>query len=165
MADYPIPVNHFQVEWGGTRIGFSEVSGLNIEVPIIEYREGASPVYSPLKMPGSMKYSNIVLKRGIMPSDNEFFDWLNTIRLNQVERRNLVISVSSRGDKVHNISMQFDIQYSNALSDSIHYYWREITILLYPTNAGSPSSITRKITCKLLPGTFGAIKNACGVCD
>ena len=29
---YPIPKFHFQVEWGGTKIGFQEVSGLDKEV-------------------------------------------------------------------------------------------------------------------------------------
>ena len=93
MSEYPLPQFHFQVEWGGQRLGFSEVSGLNIEVQVIEYREGISPDYSAIKMPGIKKYSNITLKRGIVPKDNEFFDWLNTVSLNQVERRDLVISL------------------------------------------------------------------------
>jgi phage tail-like protein len=93
MPDYPIPVFHFQVEWGGTRLGFSEVSGLTIEVEAIEYREGSSPDYSTVKMPGVKTYGNITLKRGIIPNDNGFYEWLNTIRLNQVERRDLVISL------------------------------------------------------------------------
>jgi len=90
---YPLPVFHFQVDWGGTRMGFSEVSGLDIEVQPIEYREGNSPEYSTMKMPGLKKYGNITLKRGIMPADNEFFDWLNTVGLNQVERRDITISL------------------------------------------------------------------------
>jgi hypothetical protein len=36
----PLPVFHFLVEWGGTRVGFTEVSGLEEEIGIIEYREG-----------------------------------------------------------------------------------------------------------------------------
>jgi phage tail-like protein len=93
MAQYPLPVFHFQVEWGGTNIGFSEVSGLNIETQLIEYRDGASPEYSAVKMPGIPKYGNITLKRGIVPDDNEFFAWLNTTSLNKVERRDLTISL------------------------------------------------------------------------
>mgnify|MGYP001554856439 CR=1 FL=1 len=93
MSEYPLPVNHFQVDWGGSRIGFTEVSGLSIEVQVAEYREGSDPEYKPRKMPVSFKYSNIVLKRGIVARDNEFFDWLNTIKLNKVERRDLVISL------------------------------------------------------------------------
>lgn len=90
---YPLPAFHFQVEWGGTSIGFSEVSGLNIETQVIEYRDGASPEYGAIKMPGIPKYGNITLKRGIVPDDNEFFAWLNTTSLNTVERRDLVISL------------------------------------------------------------------------
>jgi len=93
MADYPMPVNHFRVDWGGTRLGFTEVSGLDIEIQPIEYREGHSPKYSTIKMPGIPKYANITLKRGIIPNDNEFFDWLNTIRLNKVERRDIIITL------------------------------------------------------------------------
>lgn len=88
-----MPGYHFQVEWGGKRIGFSEVSGLNIELQVIEYRDGASPNYSTTKMPGLLKYDNIILKRGIIPNDNEFFEWLNTAALNQVDRRDLKISL------------------------------------------------------------------------
>jgi len=98
MAEYPLPVFHFQVTWGGTNLGFAEVSGLNIENQMIEYRDGLSPVYSSVKMPGIPKYGNITLKRGILPDDNEFFDWLNSIKLNKVgdnngERRDLIISL------------------------------------------------------------------------
>jgi phage tail-like protein len=93
MPEYPLPVCHFQVEWGGTRLGFSEVSGLNMEVQAIEYREGNSPVYSSIKMPGLRKYSNIVLKRGMARGDNELFEWFNTIKLNKVDRRDITISL------------------------------------------------------------------------
>ncbi len=92
-ATYPLPVFHFTVEWGGNRVGFSEVTGLTQENQAIEYREGSSPEYSTIKMPGLHKYSNITLKRGIVKSDNDFFKWLNTVKLNTVERRDLVISL------------------------------------------------------------------------
>lgn len=92
-AQYPLPVFHFSVEWGGTRVGFSEVTGLTQENQAIEYREGHFPEYSTVKMPGMRKFGNITLKRGIVKSDNEFFRWLSTIKLNQVERRNIVISL------------------------------------------------------------------------
>jgi phage tail-like protein len=89
----PYPAFHFQVQWAGTNIGFAEVSGLTIETQVIEYRDGASPEYSSIKMPGIPKYSNITLKRGIIDGDNEFFEWLKTTKLNKVERRDLTISL------------------------------------------------------------------------
>lgn len=93
MANYPLPVFHFKVEWGGQNIGFSEASGLTQEVQLIEYRDGNSPDYSTIKMPGLHKYNNITLKRGIMKGDNDFFKWLNTVKLNTIERRSLTISL------------------------------------------------------------------------
>ena len=93
MAVYPIPVFHFKVEWGGKNVGFSEASGLTQELQLIEYRDGNSPDYSTIKMPGLHKYNNITLKRGVMKGDNEFFKWLNTVKLNTIERRDLTISL------------------------------------------------------------------------
>ena len=90
---YPLTKFHFRVEWGGTNMGFSEVSGLNIENKVIEYRDGISPEYSKIKMPGMREFSNITLKRGVFKGDNEFYNWLNTISLNQVERRDITISL------------------------------------------------------------------------
>jgi phage tail-like protein len=93
MAEYPLPKFHFQVEWGGSKIGFTEVSGLDITTEVIEYRDGASPEYSKIKMPGQRKFSNITLKRGSFKSDNEFYKWFNTVSLNTIERRNLTVSL------------------------------------------------------------------------
>jgi phage tail-like protein len=44
--------------------GFSEASGLTTDTNIIEYREGAEQHGTTRKLPGLMKYNNIVLKRG-----------------------------------------------------------------------------------------------------
>lgn len=90
---YPLPAFHFTVQWGGTRIGFSEVSGLTQENQAIEYRDGSFPEYSSIKMPGLRKFSNVTLKRGIVKADNDFFKWLSTVKLNQVERRDVVVSL------------------------------------------------------------------------
>ena len=98
-AQYPLPVFHFSVQWGGTRVGFSEVTGLTQENQAIEYRDGAFPEYSSIKMAGLRKFSNITLKRGVIKADNDFFKWLSTIKLNTVERRDLTISLL---DEAHN---------------------------------------------------------------
>ncbi|MDX1909702.1 MAG: phage tail protein [Bacteroidia bacterium] len=93
MANYPLSKFHFQVEWGGTSIGFTEVSGLTLETEMIEYRHGASPEYHKTRMPGMHKLSNITLKRGTFKGDNEFYNWLNTVSLNEIERRDITISL------------------------------------------------------------------------
>jgi phage tail-like protein len=93
MAVYPLPKFHFQVEWGGARLGFTEVSGLTVETEAIEYREGNLPEYHKIKMPGMQKFSNITMKRGTFKSDNDFYKWWNTVALNTIERRDLTISL------------------------------------------------------------------------
>lgn len=93
MATYPLPKFHFLVQWGGTRIGFSEVTGLDIQLEPIEYREGSSPQFSKIKMPGLQKFSNITLKRGTISDDKEFYTWIKTVKMNTIERRDLTISL------------------------------------------------------------------------
>ena len=93
MATYPLPKFHFQIDWGGTRIGFTEVTGLDFSIDPIEYRYGTSPEYHKIKMPGMQKFSNITMKRGIFQSDNEYYAWINTVQLNTIERRDLTISL------------------------------------------------------------------------
>lgn len=93
MAQYPIPKFHFQVEWGGAKIGFTEVTGLDVSTEVIEYRDGASLEYHKIKMPGMQKFSNITLKRGTFKGDNDYYNWWNTVALNTIERRDVVISL------------------------------------------------------------------------
>lgn len=93
MADYPLSKFHFQVEWGGKSIGFTEASGMTVETEMIEYRHGASPEYHKTRMPGMQKLSNITLKRGTFKGDNEFYQWWNTVALNTIERRDITISL------------------------------------------------------------------------
>ena len=93
MENYPLPKFHFQVEWGGTKIGFQEATVPNLETQVLEYRDGASPEYHKIKMPGMQQFGNITLKRGVFKSDNEFYNWWNTVKLNTIERRNITISL------------------------------------------------------------------------
>ena len=86
---------HFSVDWGGSRTGFMEVSGLDIEIEAVTFREGSSPEDGFKKMPGLRKYSNITLKRAIVKGDNEFFAWINTKKIGNIERRDITVSLLS----------------------------------------------------------------------
>lgn len=92
-GSYPLPKFHFEVQWGGARLGFTDISGLDVEHDVIEYREGSSREYHKIKMPGMQKFSNISMKRGVFKSENDFFTWWNTVALNTVERRDITISL------------------------------------------------------------------------
>jgi phage tail-like protein len=91
--EYPLPKFHFQVDWGGAKMAFTEVTGLDMEREVIEYREGSSKEYSKLKMPGLAKYSNITLKRGSFKGDTEFYKWWAENKLETVKRRDITISL------------------------------------------------------------------------
>ncbi|MCV0431148.1 phage tail protein [Nitrosopumilus sp.] len=56
------------------RTSFSEISGLEIESPPIDYRSGSEDV-SVTKMPGLKKYADITLKRGTVSAINEAQQW------------------------------------------------------------------------------------------
>jgi phage tail-like protein len=78
---------NFRVEIDGiARAAFSEVSGLESETAVIEYRLGgeASTVR---KLPGLTKYGNLVLKRGIT-QDPELWNWRKAVVDGNIERRN-----------------------------------------------------------------------------
>jgi phage tail-like protein len=65
---------------------FSEVSGLGVEVEVIEYRNGNED-RTVRKLPGLRKYTNIVLKRGVT-ADRSLWEWLSAAGRGQPDRRN-----------------------------------------------------------------------------
>lgn len=85
---YPLPKFHFELEWGGTRLGFTEVTGLDFETEVIEYREGNLPSYNKTKQPGLTKYTDVTLKRGIILEDFEFYDqWVKTAMFQEIKEK------------------------------------------------------------------------------
>lgn len=91
--NYPLPRNHFRVVWGGSNLGFSEVSGLTIEINAPAFRDGYSTENSKVTMPGLLRYPNLVLKRMVVKGDNDCFNWIKTVKLNTAERRDITISL------------------------------------------------------------------------
>lgn len=90
---WPLPKFYFQVKIGETEVAFQEVSGLDIEAQIVEYRHGNSKEFSTIKMPGIKKTGNVTLKKGVFVKDNAFWDWFNQIKMNTIERQTVVISL------------------------------------------------------------------------
>jgi phage tail-like protein len=89
--EYPIPRFHFQVDWGGAKISFTEVTGLVMEREKIEYRHSDSKDFSKISMPGMAKFNNITMKRGKFESDFDFNNWLDEIANERVEKRRDVV--------------------------------------------------------------------------
>jgi len=96
--NWPLPKFYFMVDWGSTtNIPIQEVSGLNIEAQPLLYRHGNSPVFSEINMPGIVKNSNVTMKKGVFANDNSFWDWYNKIKMNTIERQNVVIKLLDEG--------------------------------------------------------------------
>jgi phage tail-like protein len=83
----PYKAFNFRVEIDGiARAAFREVSGLESETAVVEYRVGGEPT-TVRKLPGLTKYANIVLRRGIT-QDAELWNWRQTVVQGNVDRRN-----------------------------------------------------------------------------
>src|SRR5213595_1043589 len=83
--EYPLPRYHFQVDWGGSKISFTEVTGLVMEREKIEYRHSDSKDFNRIAMPGLVKNNNITLKRGKFESDFELNVWFDALVGDRVE--------------------------------------------------------------------------------
>lgn len=88
-----MPSFHFSVDLGGTIINCSEVSGLDIELDVIEYRDGNSQTFSKQKMSGLRKSSDVSIKKGLFKDDKQYYTWFNAVQMNVPERKDVTISL------------------------------------------------------------------------
>lgn len=107
-----MPKFKFEVDLGPelTKIAFQELTGMDVENQIIEYRKNDNPLFSVEKIPGITKYGNITVKRGIFVNDNTFWDWHQQVVMNTIKRRTIVIKLL---DENGNVTMLWTL--NNAL--------------------------------------------------
>ena len=97
---WPLPSFYFKVSVTDVGdISCSEVSGLETEYDMIEYRAGDSPVFTKQKMLGMRKASDVTLKKGIFKDDKAMWDWINSIKLNTIKRATVTISLLDESGK------------------------------------------------------------------
>jgi phage tail-like protein len=91
---YPIPVFYYRVTIDGNDShAFSEVSGLSIEYETITYRDGMSFKDGAKHMPGLSSPVNLTLKKGVVRKDSYLLNWISTVRLNTVTKRDVRIDL------------------------------------------------------------------------
>ncbi len=82
MSYYPPVGFYFKVQISGASsdddAAFSEVSGLDTEIEIEEIKEGGENAFSH-RLPGRVKYGNLVLKRGILAKGSQFAQWCQSV--------------------------------------------------------------------------------------
>ena len=105
----PFLACNFRVEIDGIpTASFSEVSGLEVEIDVVEYRNGNDTQNSVRKLPGLNKVTDITLKRGIT-LDSSLWDWINSFVQGNVSRRTMSIILQ---DELHNDVIRWSL--SNA---------------------------------------------------
>lgn len=89
---------NFILDLGGGTVGyFSKVSGLNVDIETIDYREGGgAPAVR--KLAGRVSYGNIELKWGLTES-TELWDWLMTAAKGETNRKNISIILRDNDGK------------------------------------------------------------------
>jgi phage tail-like protein len=90
-VEYPVPVYRFVVSIGDEQISFKSVSGLDIKYESVDYRDGTGNLFY---MPGQLQKSTITLSKGIFRGANALYDWISSISLNRVEKKDLMISLT-----------------------------------------------------------------------
>jgi phage tail-like protein len=87
MPQDPYANFRFLVEIEGiTQAGFTECTGLGASVDVITYREGGES-RTVQKLPGLVRYSNIILRWGITDSD-ELYQWFRSVVSGTIQRKN-----------------------------------------------------------------------------
>ena len=106
-AIWPLQKFRFEVDLGELKgVLFQEVSGMDTENQIIEYRKSNSPLFSTEKMPGIAKYGNVTMKRGVFVNDNTFWKWHQQIAMNTIKRTTVVIKLL---DESGSVTMQWQL--------------------------------------------------------
>jgi len=98
---WPLPKFYFSVDIAdvGTDLAFQEVTGLDAEAQVIEYRAGNSKAFSTIKMPGIVKSGNVTLKKGVFVKDNKVWDWFAERKMNLIKRRTVTIKLLDQDAK------------------------------------------------------------------
>ncbi|HET7462169.1 MAG TPA: phage tail protein, partial [Longimicrobium sp.] len=87
----PLMAFRFQVTVEGQVAGaFSEVTGLQAEVDVLELPEGGENGFVH-KLPGRAQYGNLTLKRGVVTLD--LWRWFADVAAGRPERRTVAVAV------------------------------------------------------------------------
>ena len=72
--------------------GFSDVSGLGVDVSYSEYRNGNEKFNTVRKMPNTHQIDDVTLKRGLVGS-TDLFEWIKTVRDGTADPRSVTITM------------------------------------------------------------------------
>jgi len=95
MARPPLPAYNYLVDIAGRDPseplgGFSDVSGLETDIHMSEYRDGNEADPHVRKIPGAHKVGDVTLKRGVVDS-SDLWQWISDVRTFGYEKKRDVL--------------------------------------------------------------------------
>ena len=94
----PYLVGNFRVQIDGiTATSFSEVSGLEAAIEVVDSRTGDIQQNAVRKMPGLHKFTNITLKRGLT-QDLSLWNWMQDALNGNLQRASVAITMLDQAD-------------------------------------------------------------------
>lgn len=92
--DHPYAQFNFLVDIGDgdehVAAGFAEVSGLDTQVDVIEYRNGNSRLNEPMKLVGLTRVDDVTLRRGAIGA-LDLWEWFKEVRSGSPNARRTVV--------------------------------------------------------------------------
>jgi phage tail-like protein len=104
---YPPVSFSFQLSFSGpngtSETAFQEASGISMETNIEEVSSGGENKFK-YRLPGVNKYSNLILKRGVVPKDAPLFNWcdqtLNQGMAQPIQPKKITVALLDAESKV-----------------------------------------------------------------
>lgn len=97
LRDTPYGAFNFLVNLNGNTDGpmggFSDVSGLNLEITSADYRNGNEKENHVRKVPGVHKVGDVTLKRGVI-SSGDLYQWMNEVRHKGYEAKKPTVTIT-----------------------------------------------------------------------
>lgn len=91
----------FRIDFDGVGAYANEVSGLDAEFDVAEYRAGDDVLFTVRKYPGLAKYGNITIKQCLIAGDMEFYntvgEFLEGIGDHSSDKKNITITLMDDG--------------------------------------------------------------------
>ena len=92
---------NFRVDFDGVAIYANEVSGIDAEFDVAEYRAGDDVLFTVRKYPGIAKYGNITIKQCVIAGEMGFYntvgEYLEGIGDHTSDKKNITISLLDDG--------------------------------------------------------------------
>ncbi len=116
MSNFPLKNYRFVATCGEVKMGFTEVTGLDLIDKTIQNTEGFSRESSAQKHICKKQLNNITLKRGIINGEHAFINWLKGNKIE--DRRDLSISLLNENHEpvmTWKIQNSFPLRFTNPI--------------------------------------------------